>query len=53
MYANKKGDPIQLVEARARIGQLVDKWIHEFYYKKFEHIYQNIDIEYLWLTYIV
>ena len=47
MYANKKSDPVQLVEARARIGQLVDKWIHEAYYKKYKHIYENIDIDHM------
>ena len=47
MYANTRSDPSALVEARARIGQLVDKWIHEFYYQKNKHIYDNIFIDHL------
>ena len=47
MYANKKSDPPQLIEARARIGQLVDKWIHDANYEKFEHIYAKISIDHL------
>ena len=47
MYANKKSDPPQLIEARARIGKLVDKWIHEAHYKRYEHVYQNIEIEHM------
>ena len=29
MYANEPGDPKELVDARARIGELVGKWINE------------------------
>ena len=29
MYANEPGDPKELVDARARIGELVGKWIDE------------------------
>ena len=29
MYANAPGDPEELVAARARIGELVDKWVKE------------------------
>ena len=29
MYANAPGDPEELVAARKRIGELVDKWIKE------------------------
>ena len=47
MYANKKSDPPQLIEARARIGKLVDKWIHEAHYKRYEDVYQNIEIEHM------
>ena len=47
MYANTKSDPPQLIEARARIGKLVDKWIHEAHYKRYEDVYQNIEIEHM------
>ena len=33
MYSNKNSDPPQLIAARAKIGQIVDKWIHEAKYK--------------------
>jgi len=46
MYSNKKSDPPQLIKARARIGQLVDKWVHEANYHKYEHIYESIAIEF-------
>ena len=29
MYANAPGDPEELVAARKRIGELVDKWVKE------------------------
>ena len=29
MYANEPGDPKELVDARARIGELVGKWVNE------------------------
>ena len=47
MYANTKTDPPQLIEARARIGRLVDKWIHDANYAKYEHIYAKIAINHL------
>ena len=47
MYANKKTDPPQLIEARARIGQLVDKWIHDANYEQYKHIYAKISIDHL------
>jgi len=47
MYANTKTDPPQLIKARARIGRLVDKWIHDANYAKYEHIYAKIAIDHL------
>ena len=47
MYANHKTDPPQLIEARARIGRLVDKWIYDANYEKYEHIYAKISIDHL------
>ena len=29
MYANEPGDPEDLVAARAKIGELVNKWVNE------------------------
>ena len=29
MYQNEPGDPEELVAARARIGELVGKWVNE------------------------
>ena len=29
MYSNEPGDPEELVAARARIGELVGKWVNE------------------------
>ena len=32
MYENTPGDPEELVAARARIGELVEKWVNEAHY---------------------
>ena len=46
MYSNEESDPPQLTKARARIGKLVGKWIHEANNGKYEHVHGSIGVEF-------